>query len=43
MNGDRAPMRQDELIKAELLRLASLDNQEGISQWENYELRGRYA
>lgn len=43
MNGDRAIMRQDELIKAELLRLASLDNQDGISEWESYELRGRYA
>ena len=43
MNGDRALMRQGELIKAELLRLASLDNQEGISSWESYELRGRYA
>ncbi len=43
INGDRAPMRQDELIKAELLRLASLDNQEGVTQWESYELRGRYA
>lgn len=42
MNGQRAKMRDDELIKAELLRLAS-QKQEGMTPWEGQELRGRYA
>ncbi len=42
MNGNRAKMRDDELIKAELLRLAS-QKQEGMTSWEGQELRGRYA
>ena len=43
MNGQRAKMTVPELIKAELLRRASLDGQNGTSSWECHELRGRYA
>ncbi|MCF0220444.1 MAG: DUF262 domain-containing protein [Muribaculaceae bacterium] len=43
MNGQRAKMTVPELIKAELLRRASHDGQNGTSEWECQELRGRYA
>ena len=45
MNGSRAIMKEEEIIKAEILRLASLsDDQQNISQeWESNQLRSRYA
>lgn len=52
MNGSRAPMSVEELIKAELLRLVSLDGVEvnaamsgdrAAIEWEHNALRSRYA
>lgn len=52
MNGNKANMKAEELIKAELLRLASLNNQDFESksekernsiEWDNNLLRSRYA
>ena len=52
MNGNKAEMKAEELIKAELLRLASLNNQNFESksekekssiEWDNNLLRSRYA
>ncbi len=52
MNGNKAEMKTEELIKAELLRLASLNNQDFTSksekerysiEWDNNLLRSRYA
>lgn len=44
MNGNKADMEDEEIIKAELLRLVSLsdDNNEDI-RWEQNALRSRYA
>lgn len=44
MNGNKADMEEEEIIKAELLRLVSLsdDNSEDI-RWEQNALRSRYA
>lgn len=44
MNGNKADMSEEEIIKAELLRLVSLsdDNSEEI-RWEQNALRSRYA
>ena len=44
MNGNKADMSKEEIIKAELLRLVSLsdDNSEDI-RWEQNALRSRYA
>ena len=44
MNGNKADMSEEEIIKAELLRLVSLsdDNSEDI-RWEQNALRSRYA
>lgn len=46
MNGSRAKMLKEEIIKAELLRLASLNTSENFNismEWENSMLRNRYA
>ena len=51
MNGNKAQMQEEELIKAELLRLSSLndssDNQDDKEkyaiEWDNNMLRNRYA
>ena len=46
MNGSKAEMQQEEIIKAEILRLASLtpDSPHDFTQeWENNMLRSRYA
>lgn len=50
MNGNKAVMKYEELIKAELLRLVSLDAKEGENnerveaiRWEQNLLRSRYA
>lgn len=46
MNGSKARMLPEEVIKAEILRLASLnvDNREDVAQeWEQNMLRSRYA
>lgn len=44
MNGNKAVMTPPELIKAELLRLVSLDTDEEQSKrWEQILLRGKYA
>lgn len=52
MNGNKAEMKDEELIKAELLRLASLNNQgfelknekeRNSIEWDNNLLRSRYA
>ena len=45
MNGSKADMRQEEIIKAEILRLASLSGEtiEMTREWENQMLRSRYA
>lgn len=52
MNGNKAEMKTEELIKAELLRLASLNTQDFESktekernavEWDNNLLRSRYA
>lgn len=52
MNGSKAQMKNEELIKAELLRLASLNNSEfdkksdfekHAIEWDNNLLRSRYA
>lgn len=50
MNGNKAVMKYEELIKAELLRLVSLDAKEGEEKeraeairWEQNLLRSRYA
>lgn len=46
MNGSRAEMQQEEIIKAEILRLASLNNDfqnNNTQEWENNMLRSRYA
>lgn len=52
MNGNKAEMKTEELIKAELLRLASLNSQDLESktekeknaiEWDNNLLRSRYA
>ena len=52
MNGNKAEMKAEELIKAELLRLASLNEAPGQSvgekelysvEWDNNMLRSRYA
>lgn len=45
MNGSKAEMLTEEIVKAELLRLASLGKKEQTIQeeWENHSLRSRYA
>jgi len=52
MNGSKAEMRSEEIIKAELLRLASLNNtdfetksdfEKNAIEWDNSMLRSRYA
>lgn len=52
MNGNKAEMQEEELIKAELLRLASLndssfarkeDKEKYAIEWDNNMLRSRYA
>lgn len=52
MNGSKALMKNEELIKAELLRIASLndssfekksDNEQNAIEWDNNMLRSRYA
>lgn len=52
MNGSKAEMKSEELIKAELLRLASLnnsdfdkkeENEKNAIEWDNNMLRSRYA
>lgn len=52
MNGSKAKMKNEELIKAELLRLASLNNfnldkksdfEKNAIEWDNNMLRSRYA
>lgn len=45
MNGSKAEMLTEEIVKAELLRLASLSKNEQTIQeeWENHFLRSRYA
>lgn len=52
MNGSKALMKDEELIKAELLRLASLndstfdkksDHEKNAVEWDNNMLRSRYA
>ena len=46
MNGSKAEMEGHELIKADLLRKASMDTGEcegGASEWDNLSLRSRYA
>lgn len=52
MNGNKAEMKTEELIKAELLRLASLNNKDFDSQsehektaieWDNNMIRSRYS
>lgn len=52
MNGNKAEMKPEELIKAELLRLASLNEENGKNcgekelysvEWDNNMLRSRYA
>lgn len=50
MNGNKAEMRQEELIKAELLRLASLNvkdindvDERNAVEWDSNMLRSRYA
>ena len=46
MNGSKADMQQEEIIKAEILRLASLNQDSQIDytkEWENNMLRSRYA
>lgn len=52
MNGNKAEMQQEELIKAELLRLSSLtdsvfehrpDKEKYAIEWDNNMLRSRYA
>ena len=50
MNGNKAEMKAEELIKAELLRLASLNTSVSLSEkehyaieWDNNMLRSRYA
>lgn len=46
MNGNKAKMLQEEIIKAEILRLASLNNTHQIDfsqEWECNMLRSRYA
>lgn len=52
MNGSKAQMKNEELIKAELLRLASLNNddfdkksekEKNAIEWDNNMLRSRYA
>ncbi len=52
MNGNKAEMKSEELIKAELLRLASLnygdfekkdDKEKHAIEWDNNMLRSRYA
>lgn len=45
MNGNKAQMQQEEIIKAEVLRLVSLNTSENDieQEWENNLLRSRYA
>ena len=46
MNGNKAEMQHEEIIKAEILRLASLNNDHQIDyaqEWEHNMLRSRYA
>lgn len=50
MNGNRAKMKQEELIKAELLRISSLNTSTNngseefyAKEWEDNELRSRFA
>ena len=45
MNGSKAQMRQEEIIKAEMLRLVSMgsENESESVQWELNMLRSRYA
>ncbi|MBR5433341.1 MAG: DUF262 domain-containing protein [Bacteroidales bacterium] len=46
MNGSKAEMQQEEIIKAEILRLASLNMESQIDysqEWEHNMLRSRYA
>lgn len=46
MNGNKAKMQEEEIIKAEILRLATLnetDREDFEIEWENNLLRSRYA
>lgn len=46
MNGSKAQMKQEEIIKAEILRIASLNTSDVIDfqqEWEHNLLRSRYA
>ena len=45
MNGNKAKMLHEEIVKAEILRLASLNSDEfdWSKEWENHMLRSRYA
>lgn len=45
MNGNKAVMLQEEVVKAEILRLASLNSSKSdwAQEWENNMLRSRYA
>lgn len=43
MNGNKAKMTEEELIKAELLRCASLKKDDRIEEAEHSEIRGRLA
>jgi hypothetical protein len=46
MNGSKAQMKQEEIIKAEILRIASLNTSDVINfqqEWEHNLLRSRYA
>lgn len=46
MNGNKADMQQEEIIKAEILRLASLNEElqdDYTQEWEHNMLRSRYA
>ena len=46
MNGSKAQMKQEEIIKAEILRIASLNTSDNIDfqqEWERNLLRSRYA
>lgn len=43
MNGSRAQMLQEELIKADMLRIASIPRNKIADEWDSCSLRSRYA
>lgn len=43
MNGNKAEMKQPELIKADLLRMSSFNGNGEIKEYENIQIRGRMA